>query len=242
MIPSLYEPFKKWSENGSVWIISDPHFDDSDCKLMNPNWITPQEHIDIINKNVYKNDTLVCLGDCGNLEWFKKLKVNHKVLIKGNHDDKGDSVYKKEKIKEVYDADKINEKTLFKILKEKYPNDKITLSEEYLFHPPFHRWTVIINNNLFDEIYKGALFISPQILLSHEPIYDLPFCVNIHGHVHNGEYEYYDFNEGKHINLAADVANWKLFNLGKEIKNGLISNINSIHRITIDNAIAKKIK
>ena len=34
MIPTLYEKFKPWSEKGSVYIISDTHFDDSDCKLM----------------------------------------------------------------------------------------------------------------------------------------------------------------------------------------------------------------
>lgn len=28
MIPTLYEPFRHWSENGSVYILSDLHFDD----------------------------------------------------------------------------------------------------------------------------------------------------------------------------------------------------------------------
>ena len=67
MIQSLYEPFRKWTDNGSVWLISDPHFDDADCKIMNKDWIKPEEHIQILNQNIYKNDTLVCLGDCGNL-------------------------------------------------------------------------------------------------------------------------------------------------------------------------------
>ena len=34
MISTLYEPFRHWSEKGSVYILSDLHFDDSDCKLM----------------------------------------------------------------------------------------------------------------------------------------------------------------------------------------------------------------
>lgn len=38
---TLYEPFRHWSENGSVYILSDPHLGDSDCKLMNPGWIEP---------------------------------------------------------------------------------------------------------------------------------------------------------------------------------------------------------
>lgn len=34
MTKSLYAPFKFWSSKGTVWIYSDPHFDDNDCKLM----------------------------------------------------------------------------------------------------------------------------------------------------------------------------------------------------------------
>ena len=45
MIPTLYEPFRHWSEKGSVYILSDLHFDDADCKFMSPDWITPQEQI-----------------------------------------------------------------------------------------------------------------------------------------------------------------------------------------------------
>ena len=49
MIATLYEPFRHWSEGGSIYILSDLHFDDDDCKLMDPDWITPEEQIDIIN-------------------------------------------------------------------------------------------------------------------------------------------------------------------------------------------------
>lgn len=93
MINSLYDKFKYLSEGGSIWLISDPHFDDKDCKLMNPNWMSPDKHIQILNEHILKNDTLICLGDCGNLDWFKKLKSGYKILIKGNHDDKGNSHY-----------------------------------------------------------------------------------------------------------------------------------------------------
>ena len=30
MIETLYKPFQKWSEKGSVYLISDTHFDDID--------------------------------------------------------------------------------------------------------------------------------------------------------------------------------------------------------------------
>jgi len=85
MINSLYPIFQKWSVAGSVYIISDTHFDDSDCKLMDPNWITPQKHMEIIKQDVRKGDTLIHLGDVGNPNYFDELKC-YKVLITGNHD------------------------------------------------------------------------------------------------------------------------------------------------------------
>ena len=60
MIPTLYEPFRHWSEGGSVYILSDLHFGDEDCKFMSPDWISPQEQIFIINGVVMKNDTFIC--------------------------------------------------------------------------------------------------------------------------------------------------------------------------------------
>ena len=85
MIPSLYDKFKPWSATGSVYIISDTHFDDADCKYMNPNWITPQEHMAILKKVIHKNDTLIHLGDVGDASYLDKLKC-YKVLLTGNHD------------------------------------------------------------------------------------------------------------------------------------------------------------
>ena len=128
MIPTLYEPFRHWSEKGSVYILSDLHFDDADCKFMSP-------------------------------EYIKDIKARKKILILGNHDAKG--AYK----------------------------------------------------NYFDEIYTGPLFIAERILLSHEPVYGLPWCLNIHGHDHNNVEPY---KEGcKHINLAANVCGYTPINLGK---------------------------
>ena len=187
MINSLYPIFQHWSEQGSVYVISDTHFEDSDCKLMDPNWITPEEQVEIINSMVHKNDTLIHLGDVGNPEWINKLKAGHKVLIMGNHDQ---SIQK------------------FKIY--------------------------------FDEVYEGCLFISDKILLSHEPVYGLPWCLNIHGHDHNGVEPY---KEGcKHINLAANVCGYTPISLGKIIKDGVLSGIDSIHRRTIDRATENKMK
>ena len=93
---------------------------------------------------------------------------------------------------------------------------------------------------LFDEIYAGPLFIADKILLSHEPVYGLPWCLNIHGHDHNGVEAYC---EGcKHINLAANVCKYTPINLGKLINDGILSDIDNIHRQTIDRAVEKKYK
>ena len=131
-------------------------------------------------KYVTKNDTLILLGDVGDIECVKKLR-GYKVLIKGNHD-KGNSYYK----------------------------------------------------DVFDEVYEGPLFISQRILLSHEPIYGLDFCLNIHGHDHNLEH----IGDETHLNLASNVCGYKPIHLQKDvIEKGLLREIKDIHRITIDNAI-----
>ena len=184
MISTLYEPFRHWSENGSIYILSDLHFADADCKLMDPTWISPEEQLDIINGMVMKNDTFVCLGDVGSPVYVPMIKARKKILLLGNHDARG--AYK----------------------------------------------------GLFDEIYSGSLFISDKILLSHEPVYGLPWCLNIHGHDHNNKEAY---KEGcKHINLAANVCDFTPVNLGKLIKNGVLADIESIHRITINRAVELK--
>ena len=183
MIPTLYDIFLRWSDKGSIFIISDTHFDDEDCLIMDKNWIPPEEHLEKIKKYAHKNDTLIHLGDVGNPKWMKQIK-SHKVLIMGNHDE-----------------------------------------------------AVSRYRDFFDEIYTGPLMIAEKILLSHEPVPDVTWCLNIHGHNHNR-----CRNDDFHINLAANVVDFEIFNLGKEIKNGLISKQLGIHRITINEAIRRKKK
>ena len=184
LITTLYEPFRHWSEGGSVFIISDTHFADSDCRLMDPGWITPEEQIEIINSTVARSDTFVCLGDVGDPVYVSMIKARKKILLLGNHDSR--SAYK----------------------------------------------------DLFSEIYTGPLFISDKILLSHEPVYGLPWCLNIHGHDHNNMEAYKD--GCKHINLAANVCGYTPVSLGRLIKDGVLADIESIHRMTIDRATEKK--
>lgn len=94
--------------------------------------------------------------------------------------------------------------------------------------------------DIFDEIYDGPLFIAEKILLSHEPVSGLSWCLNIHGHDHSG---IEDYAEGcKHLNLAANVCGYTPVSLGKLIKDGILADIDSIHRITIYKATARKDK
>lgn len=93
MLPQLHPKFQHWSEGGSVYIYSDTHFDDFDCKIMSANWPTPAEQIDLINDKVKKNDTLVLLGDIGDPKYISQIKAHYKILLTGNHDS-GASKYK----------------------------------------------------------------------------------------------------------------------------------------------------
>lgn len=183
VIDMLYAPFQKWAEKGSVYIFSDTHFNDADCKLMDKNWIPAEQQLAIINKIAHKNDTLVLLGDVGDLEVAKRIKA-YKVLIKGNHDDEAKAKYLE----------------------------------------------------VFDEVYDGPLMIAEKILLSHEPIQGLDFVVNFHGHDHSQ----WQKNDRYHKNFAANVIGYKPISLKTLIKNGAVSKIQSIHRETINRAVARK--
>lgn len=85
MIQGIYDCFKHWHERGTVWIISDPHFDDPNTKHLEPNRPSDDELVRRINAKVGRADTLIILGDCGKLEYIKKLR-GYKILIAGNHD------------------------------------------------------------------------------------------------------------------------------------------------------------
>lgn len=97
MYKHLYECFKHWYHGGQIFFYSDPHFGDDEMQIArkkNNNFITDDEQVKRINSIVHKNDTIVFLGDIGDVEYIKKLKAGYKVLIMGNHD-KGSTTYKR---------------------------------------------------------------------------------------------------------------------------------------------------
>ena len=235
MIPTLYEKFKPWSEKGSVYIISDTHFDDSDCKLMSKTWPSADEQLEKIKKIVHKNDTLIHLGDVGNLSYIKKIKA-YKILIMGNHDT-GRSNFERKIITKRFSKDMYTREDALNKMKEDYPDCEYSVSEEYDFHSPFESWVISADNKLFDEVYEGPLMIGEKIFLSHEPILGIDWCLNIHGHDHSGKKI-----DNYHLNLASNVCNYTPLSLGEYIKTHGLNKIKSLHRDTIDTATVKKAK
>lgn len=90
------------------------------------------------------------------------------------------------------------------------------------------------DNYLFDEVYEGPLFISNRILLSHEPI-DLPFAFNIHGHDHSSIHQ----KDRMHCNVCAECIDYTPINLKWIVECGIMKDIPSLHRMTIDEATAR---
>ena len=99
MIQEIYPEFQHWGAKGSIYHLGDFHFNDPDTKLMNPNWIAPEEQVAILKSKITKNDTLIAHGDIGDPKYLKDLTC-YKVLIKGNHD-AGNSEYE-EYFDEIY--------------------------------------------------------------------------------------------------------------------------------------------
>ena len=183
MIKGLYKPFEHWGEN-TCWIISDTHFDDPDLIHSYSDRPTAAEQVKLINSKVGKNDTLIILGDVGNVEWVKQLR-GYKVLVMGNHD-AGASNY--------------------------------------------------LGKDLFQEVYSGPVMIGEKLILSHEPVEELDWCMNVHGHTHDRNI----VNDKYHFNVCADVIGYIPINFNKWMKGGHLAKIQSLHRQTINEATDRR--
>ena len=154
MTYELYPAFKHWMpENGNIWFYSDPHFGDEESWFLrkqfvhNINNVQAFDKLQIatINKTCGKNDTLVILGDVGNIEYVRKLKAKKKILILGNHD-QGATNYKRQVVTDQYHIFNTNREGAIKDMQEKFPNWKITAeSLEWV-----HFTKVTAHNALFD--------------------------------------------------------------------------------------------
>lgn len=87
MFKNLYDNFAHWFHDGrgTVYFYSDPHFNDPEMVHLRKNYIGDEEQIKRINSKIGKYDTLVVLGDVGDIEWVRKIR-GYKVLVMGNHD------------------------------------------------------------------------------------------------------------------------------------------------------------
>ena len=232
-LPGLYDCFQHWGEKNAVWVISDTHFGDKDIQKAFPNRPSDEELIKNINQKVGKTGTLLLLGDVGDIECAKQLK-GYKVLIAGNHDI-GATNYQRQKWTKKFDKDKFQKDEAIAEMKCLYPGCSYTISEGYDFHAPFEYWEIKADNCLFDEVYTGAIVISKEILLSHEPL-DISWAFNIHGHDHAGT------KRKGHLNVCADVIGYTPINFNQFLKSGASSKIQTIHRKTIDKATERKKK
>lgn len=85
-LPGVYDIFlEKMNNYQTCHIISDCHFGDTDLQAGFPNRPSDEELVKLINSHVGRKDVLWILGDCGDIEYVKKLR-GYKILVAGNHD------------------------------------------------------------------------------------------------------------------------------------------------------------
>ena len=233
-IQGLYKIFNHWSEEGTLYIYSDPHFNDPDLKK-GINRPDAEELVKLINSKCGRKDTLICLGDVGDVEYVKLLRAKHKILICGNHD-AGRTNYERKIERLYFDKNHYDRDEALHEAKVTFPGCRYNIYEKFQFVSPFESWVIECDNMLFDEVYEGPLMIAEKLILSHEPV-DVPWAFNIHGHDHKGEKR-----EG-HLNVCADVIGYKPIHMNNLLaKTGILSKTESIHRQTIDKATKRKKK
>lgn len=205
-----------------------------------------QMQINNINKKCTKRDTLVILGDVGDIECIKRLKAGRKILIMGNHD-KGASNYKRNFEAHHIIADEEFRKTDFRY-------DNLTKNGYCLKFKDYcgedgigEYWEKIEDNHLFDEVYEGTLQISPKIILSHEPV-EYRYCMNIHGHSHgaNSQVKILEVTDDDteyniiEVNMCAEFINYTPVGINEIFDMRLTSKVDSIHAITARKRNAKR--
>lgn len=234
-LPGLYDIFQeRWGQSQSCYIYSDPHFSDEDLECGIKNRPSDEEQIKNINSCAGRTDTLIVLGDVGNIECVRRLRAARKILIMGNHD-LGRTNYERKIEKKIFDQDEYTKEQVMEEMKTLFPNWKISIEESREFHSPFKRWNAYADNCLFDEVYEGALIVGEKLILSHEPV-EIPWLYNVHGHDHAGR------KRQNHLNVCSDVIGYKPINLNQFLKSGPSAKIQSIHRVTIDKATERKVK
>ena len=230
MLPGIYDTFQHWGEkHQTIWIYSDPHFDDNELAGGIKGRPSAEEQIKKINAKCGRRDCLIILGDVGEINYVRRLHAEYKILIIGNHD-AGISNYRRQIITRIYDQDKFTKEEVLTEMRMYFHNWKITINESW-----DKRWVATADNMLFDEVYEGALIVGEKLILTHEPV-EIPWLFNVHGHDHAGHKCH------NHLNVCSDVIGWEPVNFTSFLKSGFGSKIQTIHRETIDKATNKKNK
>ena len=232
MVTGLYNIFNKLWGMQTIWLYSDPHFGETEEESGLANKPTDAEQVQRINSKVGRKDTIIFLGDIGDPSWLKSVR-GYKVLITGNHDT-GISNYQRNRFQCSFDADEWQKDEVYLKMKQEYPDHCVTVEKFYDFRKPYTKWVATMDNQLCDEVYSGPLTIGPKLILSHEPI-EVDGMFNIHGHVHS-----LVLSTDRDLNVCSMNTNYIPVNLNQLMKHGLTSKVDSIHRITIDNATARK--
>ena len=240
MIAGLYKIFDHWHQNGTVWLVSDTHFNDEElyAGTKHINRSNSEAYVKLINSKVGKNDTLIHLGDVGNLDAMRKVR-GYKILIMGNHD-AGRTNYERKIYTKRFNAEKYDRKTILAEMRAEYPDCRISISgpfveTNYITELYFE---ATADNCLFDEIYEGPVMVAEKLILSHEPV-NIPWAFNIHGHKHDPHYQ----NDDHHFNICPEGSgSFEPVNFNQFMKSGFMSRIQTIHRDTIDRATKRSRK
>ncbi len=91
--------------------------------------------------------------------------------------------------------------------------------------------------DIFQEIYSGPVMMGEKLILSHEPIPNLTWAMNIHGHNHNSKSK-----DKNHFNVCADVIGYEPINFNQWLKQGHLAKVETLHRQIIDGATERKKK
>jgi len=237
----LYDSFAHWTmtdgeHKNSVWVYSDPHFADPESMhFRGEEYLGDDWQVKRINGKVRKNDTIIILGDVGDPSFVKRLR-GHKVLVMGNHD-KGASNYRRRSL--IAYAEGYDEKRFSTEWDAWRKTDFGTDGErvEAMFELVSKR--SFVDNGLFDEVYEGPIMVNDRLILSHEPIEPLPETMfNVHGHVHGGSHD----TGPRTLNVCAESIGYEPVSLTSMLAKGLLSDVPSPHRVTIDKAKERKSK
>lgn len=202
----LYPCFNKW--RGSIWFIADTHFGDIKTeKLRN---VSAETLVKNINKKATKNDTLVILGDVGNIEYVKQLKAGYKVLILGNHD-KGASNYQKTINNRLFD--------------EVYEGQLSIRKNIVLSHEPVNFPFAL---NIHGHDHSGTDFKN-YVLINYDADMESQDMTKNY-------LEVIKANKLTKFNVCAEWVGSMPVSLKTILQSGILKNIDDIHRLAIDKA------